>query len=348
MQGDIDEAMCNGIVESEIYAAFITERYLLKVTGENDMDNCKKEFIFAKQKLGPQRMVCIVMEKQCRDTSLWPGQIGMYCGSRLYIDFSDDLNFDEKIHQLADHFLDKIRATSQQDPSVSLAQPSGPEDLNVIKFTQQVHELQEEGDINNILAHMRRLLSHRIVQQLGCAALKQIAHDTENQILIFGAGGIQDVINAMRKHKEHAGVQDAGCGVLCNVGVVAGHKEGIAKCGGVGVVLDALREHPKHSAVQKQGLSALRVLAVNEQIALNIASADGIQVVVGAMRTHPANVKVQQRACRALLQIGLSDAGVQRRMKEAGVVALVEAAVRAPNATSKCRDKGQELLRLFT
>ena len=100
--------------------------------------------------------------------------------------------------------------------------------------------------------------------------------------------------------------------------------------------------------LQQQGLSALRMLAVNEQIALDIASADGIQVVVGAMRTHPANVKVQQRACRALLQIGLSDAGVQRRMKEAGVVALVEAAVRAPNATSKCRDKGQELLRLFT
>ena len=132
------------------------------------------------------------------------------------------------------------------------------------------------------------------------------------------------------------------------MGVVAGHKEGIAKCGGVGVVLEALREHPKHSAVQKQGLSALRMLAVNEQIALDIASSDGIRVVVDAMRAHPANVKVQQRACRALLQIGWSDAGVQRRMKEAGVVALVESAVRAPNATSKCRDKGQELLRLFT
>ena len=63
----------------------------------------------------------------------------MYCGSILYIDFSDGLNVDEQI-----------------------------------------------------------------VQQLGCAALKKIAHNTDNQTLIFGAGGIKDVINAMRKHKEHA------------------------------------------------------------------------------------------------------------------------------------------------
>ena len=65
MQREIDEAMCNGIVESEIFAAFITERYLQKVTGENatDMDYCMQQFIFAKQKLGPQKMLCIVMEK---------------------------------------------------------------------------------------------------------------------------------------------------------------------------------------------------------------------------------------------------------------------------------------------
>ena len=62
------------------------------------------------------------------------------------------------LHQVADN----IPNTIGQDPSLSVAQPSGMEDKNVVKFTQQIHELQEEGDINIILAHMSRLLSHRI------------------------------------------------------------------------------------------------------------------------------------------------------------------------------------------
>ena len=591
MHGDLDESMCKGIQASEVFAAFITEKYLQKVTGEDEQDkqqdNCKKEFNFAKQKLGPQRMVCIVMEKQCRTSGSWPGQVGMYCGGRLYVDFSDsdDSNFDAKINLLANHILNtsgrnpgqtnlgsfqpprtpggraseklagarrgpmagapaagnterdadyidtlmqivgssvmdseksvrltdllsgegslalapdtrtqvvacfigkgrwnvdaqkfdgapdwehvgarlfelveaRSRGTSeagatyewavtatgtpcfavdwlgddaedilfhfnprpstntivmnsfeagtwgdeeyietvdldsqarwlvkvdQEGFHVSVSNLQGEqqelhlfahrlpwacfsqvqqkgdvdvhpvrtrdEDAEVLKFTVEVHELQEAGDIYSILAAMRRLLSHGIVQQLGCAALKQIAFNTENQTLIFGAGGVRGVITAMRRHKKHAGVQGAGCGVLCNVGVVAEHKQGIAGCGGIETVLEALREHPQHVAVQKQGLSALRILAVDEQVAFKVANGGGIQLIADAMRALPENAKVQQRACRALLQIGWSDAGVQARIRESGVVDLVERAVRAPTATSKCRQKGQELLVLLS
>ena len=74
MKGDIDETMCKGIDESELVCLFITKRYMSKVTGDNPNDNCKKEFNFAKHK-GADKMICIVMEPQCRDTSKWPGQV---------------------------------------------------------------------------------------------------------------------------------------------------------------------------------------------------------------------------------------------------------------------------------
>ena len=75
MRGDIDEAMCKGIDDSDLVIIFITKRYMDKVSGGNEMDNCKKEFNYAKQQKGPSRMLAVVMEPQCRDTRTWPGQV---------------------------------------------------------------------------------------------------------------------------------------------------------------------------------------------------------------------------------------------------------------------------------
>ena len=50
MEGDIDKAMCKGIDESKLVIIFITKRYMQKVAGDNDQDNCQKEFNYAKQK----------------------------------------------------------------------------------------------------------------------------------------------------------------------------------------------------------------------------------------------------------------------------------------------------------
>ena len=62
MEGDIDEAMCKGIDESELVILFITKGYMQKVAGDNARDNCKKEFNYAKQTRGSGLMLCVVME----------------------------------------------------------------------------------------------------------------------------------------------------------------------------------------------------------------------------------------------------------------------------------------------
>ena len=61
MEGDIDKAMCKGIDESKLVIIFITKRYMQKVAGDNDQDNCQKEFNYAKQKRGSERMLSVVM-----------------------------------------------------------------------------------------------------------------------------------------------------------------------------------------------------------------------------------------------------------------------------------------------
>ena len=109
MQGDIDKAMCQGIDESVLFVLFITKRYLDKTASKNPQDNCKKEFNYAKQKVGSDRMLCIVMEPQCRDTSTWLGQVAMHMGSQLYFDLAEDKDFDAKMEQLAAKLLTMAR-----------------------------------------------------------------------------------------------------------------------------------------------------------------------------------------------------------------------------------------------
>ena len=109
MQGDIDKAMCKGIDESFLFVLFITRRYLDKTASANPQDNCKKEFNYAKQKVGSNRMLCIVMEPQCLDTNTWPGQVAMHMGSKLYFDLAGDQDFDVKMDLLADNLLTMAR-----------------------------------------------------------------------------------------------------------------------------------------------------------------------------------------------------------------------------------------------
>ena len=109
MQGDIDKAMCQGIDESVLFVLFITKRYLYKTASDNEQDNCQKEFNYAKQKVGSKRMLCVVMEPQCRDTNTWPGQVAMHMGSKLYFDLAGNQDFDAKMDLLADNLLTMAR-----------------------------------------------------------------------------------------------------------------------------------------------------------------------------------------------------------------------------------------------
>ena len=66
--------------------------------------------------------------------------------------------------------------------------------------------------------------------------------------------------------------------------------------------------------------------------------------MTAVLHEHAANAEVMQYACWALGNIGASDRALQNRIWEAGAEPVVRAAVNAPDATDKTREKGQRLL----
>ena len=85
-------------------------------------------------------------------------------------------------------------------------------------------------------------------------------------------------------------------------------------------------------------------LAFNADNETAIAAAGGIPVVLAAMKAHKGHADVQEQGCFALCNIGWSDPTLQKRIKDEGGVAVVQAVVAASGATANCKDQGQRLL----
>ena len=78
MQGNVQETMMRGIDSSACVIVFITKRYLLKVDGagaRGDNDNCKFEFEYACNRKGVEKMLSVVMEAECTDTTSPLGRV---------------------------------------------------------------------------------------------------------------------------------------------------------------------------------------------------------------------------------------------------------------------------------
>ena len=61
MDGNMVEKMCEGIENTKCFVAFITSNYIKKVGGDNDEDNCKREFNYAVQFHGCKKIIAVVM-----------------------------------------------------------------------------------------------------------------------------------------------------------------------------------------------------------------------------------------------------------------------------------------------
>merc|ERR1712190_27142 len=79
--------ICGGIEQSDTFTMLITPQYCERVrAGTNNY--CGAEFQYACQRLGVDRMVCVVLEPDMRDTARWCGPVGLRLGGSLFVDFS--------------------------------------------------------------------------------------------------------------------------------------------------------------------------------------------------------------------------------------------------------------------
>ncbi len=86
MRGNILDAMCHGIDESDVVIVFVTREYIKKVQSGSSTDNVRREFMYASQAAHKMIAVRFDADLGCR----WPGPVGMVLGSSLYVDMSKD------------------------------------------------------------------------------------------------------------------------------------------------------------------------------------------------------------------------------------------------------------------
>jgi hypothetical protein len=65
-------------------------REMLKTARTTPGDNCLAEFTYSLNRKGVEKMIAVVMEPSCRDTSHWQGAVGLRLGATLYVDLSAD------------------------------------------------------------------------------------------------------------------------------------------------------------------------------------------------------------------------------------------------------------------
>lgn len=101
-QLDADQ-MSAGIDHSRLVLVFITPAYIKKVQGfgRRGLDEaCKAEFEYSLRRHGAKRMIAVVLDPACLDTSTWTGAVGFKLGSQIYHNLSGDTFGDEQIQRL--------------------------------------------------------------------------------------------------------------------------------------------------------------------------------------------------------------------------------------------------------
>jgi hypothetical protein len=129
--GNIVEQMCNGIENSNAIVVFVTERYVSKVGGSNDKDNCKLEFNYAARMAGPNAIIPVVMEERMRNSHLWSGPVGMNLGGTLHIKMWEDADVEgagleqlvQEIVKRCPAWQDKVTASDIEPASPHHSQP---------------------------------------------------------------------------------------------------------------------------------------------------------------------------------------------------------------------------------
>ncbi|EQC26587.1 hypothetical protein SDRG_15527 [Saprolegnia diclina VS20] len=112
MSGNIKKQMGHGIENSALVAVFITQRYMEKVNGANQNDNCQLEFNMAGNTQTAARLIPIVMEPRMKDQTKWKCEFKLTLGSLLYLDATSDANLLQFSNELSTKIKEMLAKTT--------------------------------------------------------------------------------------------------------------------------------------------------------------------------------------------------------------------------------------------
>jgi len=129
MQGNILDQMCRGIEDSAVVVVCITRRYVAKVAGDREEDNCKLEFQHAVRLKGIKQMIPVPMEEGVLDPTTWNGPVGMALGGQLYrTKFTDD----GALEDVADSLLADITLRSGGNGTSATSVPESQKQVETV------------------------------------------------------------------------------------------------------------------------------------------------------------------------------------------------------------------------
>lgn len=148
MQGSIRRLMTEGVDLTLVMLTFVTKDYMEKVNGEDERDNCRYEFTYGVEVLGPQNFVPIVTEPRMRDNKTWTGEFGAALRTKLYVDFSEDFPNScvpsELMNQLVAQIMSRPNmSTGALAPAASSSKASSLDSDNAVKEVAEIRARDE-------------------------------------------------------------------------------------------------------------------------------------------------------------------------------------------------------------
>jgi hypothetical protein len=202
--------------------------------------------------------------------------------------------------------------------------------------------LVQDSAIRAIVSGMKEHPADESIQELGCAALRNLGSgaDAATKAGISAGGGILVVVHAMRRHKAAPAVQEQGLRALRNLAKDStGNKVAIA--GTVPVIIEAMANHGAVEAVQREGCATLRNLSVSADNQVAIAACGGVPAITSALAASGlAKVeKVQVQGTGALFNLSFSPMALAHLKKEKRLKKVLRAAAkRFPDSCEKYCD----------
>ena len=96
MHGNILSAMCEGLDRADVILVFVTRAYLDKVERGGELDNVRREFMYAART--PEKLLAVRLDPDL--PRQWGGPVGMVLGAHLHCNLAHDRS-DAKIDDLA-------------------------------------------------------------------------------------------------------------------------------------------------------------------------------------------------------------------------------------------------------
>eukprot|EP00736_Rhodelphis_marinus_P003574 Rmarinus@m.10631 len=277
MDGDIHDAMCQGIDDSATFVVFATQTYVDKVVGENPNDNCKLEFKYG---MATRRSttILVMMEPNVQLKQ----RMQMQIGGELYIDMSGgETPSLEKINELAETIRSRIR---QSPFEVSCgAGVTVPPSSDIVENADHLLALLKDTTDTNT----QRDLS---------AKLSNMSLTDENKVSLASADAA-DLLVKLLGEANDSGVRENVALCLCSIADIDDGRSCLVDADAVPLLVKFLQETSNADAVKKV-TSCLRNLAANDSFSASLASAGVIPILVTFLEdSNDINIRKNVALC---------------------------------------------------